>query len=121
MVENPVKQDGEFLFSSNWRPLPWSAMDKAKVVRGLFEEELKKALRGQDLAEHDVAVRADKIIVEICSHEDRSIRECCNDYMPAALSVEEVKWRAKVQSRAQLSPAAGCIAGVKDLFGNFFG
>jgi hypothetical protein len=119
-IENPVKVGDDYPFS-NWRPLPWSVMAKAKVVRGLFEEELKKALRGQDLAEDEVGVRANNIIVEICSHDDRTIRECCNDYMLEALRVEKEGWGAKLQSRAQMSPAAGCITGVKDLFGGFFG
>ena len=120
-IENPVKVGDFYPFDMNWRGLPWSADDKVKVVRGLFEKELIKALRGQGLADHDVDVRANEIIAEICSRNDRTIRECCEWDMPEAIRVETEKWGAKLQSRAQMSPAAGCIAGVKDLFMGFFG
>lgn len=120
-IENPIKVGDICPFDMNWRGLSWSVDDKVKVVRGLFEKKLLKALRGQDLADHDVHVRTNEIIVEICSRDDRTIRECCELDMPEAIRVEKEKWGAKLQSRAQMSPAAGCIAGVKDLFSGFFG
>lgn len=117
-IENPVKEGNDFPFR-NWKPLPWSADDKAKVVRGLYEEKLKKQLGKQNLAGHDVDVRAHNIIAEICSQDDRTIREICELDMPEALTVEKERFGAKVQSRAQMSPAAA--GWVKDLFGGFFG
>ena len=100
-IENRQKVGNSYQFD-DWRGLPWSREDKAKVARGWFETRLKKALRGQDLAERDVDLRANDIILIVCSHEDRTIRQIVDTHMPNALLREEEKWRATVQSRAQL-------------------
>lgn len=47
----------------------------------------------------------------------RTIRQT---HMPDALLVEEQKIAALMQAQAHLSPAAGCVAGLRDLFGGFF-
>jgi hypothetical protein len=118
-IPNPVMVDGSYLFR-DWRGLPWSAEEKANVVRGLYKKKLEDALRGQDLTEYEIDARADNIIGEVCLHDNKNIRQCCETDMPDALMVENEKWRAKVESRAQMSPVAGCFAGLRDVF-SFFG
>lgn len=115
-TEKPQKDaDGDYPFEI-WRGIPWTARDKAQVVRGLFERPLKRALRGQDLDEVEVDVRANEIIERVCSDNRKNIREIVLVDMPEALTAEEVQWRALQQSRSQPSPVAGCLAGVKDMF-----
>lgn len=118
-IKNRQMVNGCFSFD-DWRGLPWSTDAKIKVVRAVHERDFKQALRGQGLSESDIELSVLQIFTNLCSHDDRNIRQIMDIHVPDALAAENEKWRATLQARSQFSPVAGCVEELQDLFRGFF-
>ena len=118
-IENPQMVNGSFNFD-DWRGMPWTTDAKMKVARAVHERDFKQALRGQGLTESDIDLSVLQIFTNLCSHDDRNIRQIMDVHVPDALAAENEKWRATLQAQAQFSPVAGCVEGLQDLFRGFF-